>query len=148
MRHDDVARVLGLFRLSERDARLMLDRSKLVIIDPGDVVVSRIVRPSHFSFLIYGRWTTRRWLADQAEPISITEDRPGAWHGGFDTLDVIAPADVVCDVLSRILISPRPVVHDLLQRSPGFAAWMLGGFCARLATVVDPADRGTTGRAA
>lgn len=133
--------------LSERDLAWLLERSRLVTVDPGDMVISRNVRPNHFTFLVIGRWTMRRTSAGSSEPLVVTDDRPGSWHGGLDTLDVLAPCDVQVDVLSRVLIAPRPAIHELMVRVPAFGYRMLVGVRSIVDKVADYAEK-ERGRAA
>jgi hypothetical protein len=104
-----------------------LERAKVVSLDRGDVVLSRDIRPNHYTFLIEGRWTMRRWARGVEAPVVWTDDRPGSWHGGVDVIDVLAPADVVVESHARVLVVPRQAVHELMTRAPGFAQRMMDG---------------------
>jgi CRP-like cAMP-binding protein len=124
---DEIRKLPHFAVLSEREFNWLLERAKVVSLDRGDVVLSRDIRPNHYTFLIEGRWTMRRWARGVDTPVVWTDDRPGSWHGGIDVIDVLAPADVVVDSHARILVVPRQAVHELMARAPGFAIHMMQG---------------------
>lgn len=127
MSFDEIRNLPHFAVLSDREFNWLMERAKVVTLDPGDVVLSRDIRPNHFTFLIEGRWTMRRWPRGVDRPVVWTDDRAGSWHGGIDVVDVIAPADVVADAHSRVIVTPRQAIHELMMRSPAFAQKMLAG---------------------
>lgn len=144
----DIERLPAFVGTARQDLESLVEAARIVVLDPGQMVVTRKVRTSHYAFLLYGRWTTSRWLPGVADPHVTIEEGPGAWHGGFDTLDAVAPADVVCEVLSRVLFVPRPAMHGLFERSPALSRYMLAGYRAKLEAVCAHAEAGANGRAA
>lgn len=124
---DEIRKLPHFAVLSDKEFNWLLERSKVVSLDRGDVVLSRDIRPNHYTFLIEGRWTMRRWARGVDAPVVWTDDRPGSWHGGIDVIDVMAPADVVVESYARILVVPRQAVHELMTRVPNFALRMMDG---------------------
>ena len=134
--------------VTDRDLAWLLERSRLVTVDPGDVVISREVRPNHFVFLLVGRWSVFRFPQHTAEPLTLVEDRPGVWQGGgLDMLDVLAPCEVRVEVLSRLLLTPRTAINDLSLRVPALGRRLLAGLRTRVDQVADHVETGRVGRA-
>jgi hypothetical protein len=134
--------------VTDRDLAWLLDRSRLVTVDPGDVVISRVVRPNHFVFLLVGRWSVFRFPQHPSEPLTIVEDRPGSWQGGgLDMLDVLAPCEVRVEVLSRLLLAPRTAINDLSLRAPALGRRLLAGLRTRVDQVADHVEAGRADRA-
>lgn len=127
---DEIRKLPHFGILSDREFNWLMERAKIVTLGPGDVVLSREIRPNHFTFLISGRLTMRRWPRGLDRPVVRSDDRPGAWHGGIDILDVIAPADVVAEESSRIIIVPRQALHEMMSRVPKFGQSILVGIAA------------------
>jgi CRP-like cAMP-binding protein len=132
---DEIRKLPHFAVLSDREFNWLMERAKVVTLDPGDVVLSREIRPNHFTFLISGKWTMRRWPRGIDKPVERTDERPGSWHGGIDVIDVIAPADVVANENSRVIVVPRTAVHELMSRVPNFAQGMLIGIAANVEAI-------------
>ena len=112
--------------LSPGDVAL-LRKARVYEAGAGDKILTRGRAPDGFTFLIEGRWTMRRWPAGASETVVWEDDRPGSWHGGVRAIDAIAPADVVADAPSRLILVSAAVLLKLARTSARVARTLLRG---------------------
>ena len=112
---------------TDQEVDWLLKSSKEVDYEAGQKILDRNTLPEHFYFLIEGKWTMKRYVQGLDRPAVWKTSRPGSWHGGIRTIDLIAPAEVVANQNCRIFEIPREIMHELITKNYIVAQKMLTG---------------------
>jgi CRP-like cAMP-binding protein len=127
--------------LSDDQLDWLAKRAEFLRIGEGNLFYDNTAVPeNYFYILLEGEWLVTRQVLGSNEILSQQGGTPGAWHGGFELIEAIAPAKAKAVTDCNICRVHQEVMLRLIAEVPGLAKHLLAGYVVGMIKVLDLMD--------
>jgi CRP-like cAMP-binding protein len=116
-------------------------RTEYLLIGAGNYFYDNTAAPENFFYvLIEGEWLVTRQVLGSGREITRQGGTPGAWHGGLEFFETIAPARARAVTDCKIARVHQEVMIRLVGEVPGLAKHLLAGYVVGMSLLLEHMD--------
>ncbi len=113
-------------------------RAEFLRMGEGNLFYDNTAAPEHYFYiLLEGEWLVTRQILGTQQVLSQQGGSPGAWHGGVELIEAVAPAKAKAVTDCTICRIHQDVMFRLIAESPGLAKHLLAGYVEGIKKILD-----------